>query len=562
MAHFIRSPLVTFEHPALVAPITLEHEPDGLPSAGDDAADGTNLRLWPSSLVLSQWLCAHPEFVVGKRVVELGAGSGAVGLVCAALGASSVTLTDVPDALPLIERNAQRNPPRAGTTVRVLPCLWGDAGHIDELLRGETHGECAGYDVVLCCEVVYQQPSDVLTKLAHTQRALAHSQHAPASSRSPCSKVLLAYEFRNALIEDLAYFDAATDLFGESSSYSLCGDGASGYMEGGADDGDNDRFLYVYDVASQRDEGVPAPLPAPGEPVATTSSGGGGGADESCGDSSSTQPAAGGAVAPDVTDRTGALAWARQCLRPDGTMRCWVEMDELFPSAPPTVLHLWTVSLLLLRYLETDRDCGRWRGQRVLELGSGAGHLAVGLARLGAHVDATESAEINGGECYADMQRYTRMLLAERDGGGEEVPEVAGVPRWSAGGGSDGSIGFRKLHWGLDDASDPASWLGYDTLVLADLLYDEDAHEALLSTLCRILPCGAVAYSAFVDRPYSLQFMAMLDDDGSFKVEQIDMSERLALREDEVVFAHRITRRPHTQTAPQPASQTAVATSA
>ena len=81
-----------FEDPRLSVPISFAVSPDVLKydgaSADDAYFDQTAFRLWPLSLTLCRWLCAHPEIVRGKRVVELGAGFGALGLVCAALGAA------------------------------------------------------------------------------------------------------------------------------------------------------------------------------------------------------------------------------------------------------------------------------------------------------------------------------------------------------------------------------------------------------------------------------------------------------------------------------------------
>ena len=50
--------------------------------------------VWPAGLAFSRLLVHCPSFVEGKRVLELGAGLGAVGLAAATAGAASVLLTD------------------------------------------------------------------------------------------------------------------------------------------------------------------------------------------------------------------------------------------------------------------------------------------------------------------------------------------------------------------------------------------------------------------------------------------------------------------------------------
>lgn len=52
-------------------------------------------EIWPSSLVLSMYLCANKDKIQGKNVLELGAGVGLPSVVCRdVLGASSVVATD------------------------------------------------------------------------------------------------------------------------------------------------------------------------------------------------------------------------------------------------------------------------------------------------------------------------------------------------------------------------------------------------------------------------------------------------------------------------------------
>jgi predicted nicotinamide N-methyase len=192
--------VLTVSHAALSTDVHVEQRPDESATAAADA-DGTYRRLWPTAVILARHLCAHPELVRGKRVVELGAGSGAVGLVCAALGAAHVWITDVPGALPLVCDNLRRNESlHSSGAVSVAPCTWGERPHVDALLA-----DGGAFDVVLSCEVVYKQEAATLEALLQTQQALL------ADVSDAC--VLLAYEFRSNLLDDFAYFGPAADAF-------------------------------------------------------------------------------------------------------------------------------------------------------------------------------------------------------------------------------------------------------------------------------------------------------------------------------------------------------------
>ena len=66
--------------------------------------------VWPAGLAMCDYLKRHPELVKGKRVLELGSGTGVVGLFAAKLGAEHVTLTDFIDwNIENIKKNLKEN---------------------------------------------------------------------------------------------------------------------------------------------------------------------------------------------------------------------------------------------------------------------------------------------------------------------------------------------------------------------------------------------------------------------------------------------------------------------
>lgn len=100
--------------------------------------------------------------------MDLAAGTGLVGLVARQLGCSSVTLTDVPRVLPLLEENiAADGDHQAACDAVAAPLWWGDKTASDKLVS-----ERGNFDVVLCCEVVYQHPADVFKALLNTLQDL------------------------------------------------------------------------------------------------------------------------------------------------------------------------------------------------------------------------------------------------------------------------------------------------------------------------------------------------------------------------------------------------------
>lgn len=86
------------------AELVLEISPESA-AAGRELTGGL---VWRAGEILARALVQHPLDFAGQRVLELGSGTGVAGLGAAMCG-SDVLLTDLPEALPLLERNLARN---------------------------------------------------------------------------------------------------------------------------------------------------------------------------------------------------------------------------------------------------------------------------------------------------------------------------------------------------------------------------------------------------------------------------------------------------------------------
>jgi len=97
-------------------------------------------HLWGGGLALVRYLNERPEAVAGRRVLDLGSGSGLVAIAAARAGAKAVTAIDVdPYAVVAIDLNAVRNHVP-------LTSLWGDA----------TSAPIPDVDVILVGDVFYE----------------------------------------------------------------------------------------------------------------------------------------------------------------------------------------------------------------------------------------------------------------------------------------------------------------------------------------------------------------------------------------------------------------------
>lgn len=117
---------------------------------GEVGPGTTGAAVWTAGVSLASLLAREPELVKGKRILELGCGTGLCGIVAARLGAREVTLTDGnSDLLERVESNIAANLPNVPSSVdvRVRQLPWGE--FVDSDLRG-------AYDVVLASDVLYQ----------------------------------------------------------------------------------------------------------------------------------------------------------------------------------------------------------------------------------------------------------------------------------------------------------------------------------------------------------------------------------------------------------------------
>ncbi|RCI13136.1 hypothetical protein L249_1134 [Ophiocordyceps polyrhachis-furcata BCC 54312] len=123
--------------------ITLMESPQLISAAGT-----TGLRTWEAALHLGQYLCLHTDIVVGKRVLELGAGTGYVSILCARhLSCAHVVASDGSDEVvgkladSFLLNHVDQDPSR----ISAQKLHWGEASDVDNWPA----------EVVLGADVIY-----------------------------------------------------------------------------------------------------------------------------------------------------------------------------------------------------------------------------------------------------------------------------------------------------------------------------------------------------------------------------------------------------------------------
>lgn len=173
----------------------LGHE---LQFAQDPNSKHLGTTVWDASMVFAKFLeknCRRGRFsrskLLGKRVIELGAGCGVAGFGMAIVGCE-VVATDQKEVLPLLQRNLERN---TSCIMQMNPGFFDSFGSVKvaELDWGnEDHIQAVGppYDFIIGTDVVYAE--HLLEPLLDTIVALS----------GPRTTIVLGYEIRSTNVHE------------------------------------------------------------------------------------------------------------------------------------------------------------------------------------------------------------------------------------------------------------------------------------------------------------------------------------------------------------------------
>jgi hypothetical protein len=125
----------------------------------------------------------------------------------------------------------------------VKPLVWGDEAGMLELIdaRPVSNADCdrndrKGFDVVLCCDLVYRNGDETQRALARTMRAALGTSptNDPAGSRVlKARRAVVAYQFRENVLADAPFFEEVDHLFADPHKH---------------DDGDDEElWLFEYE---------------------------------------------------------------------------------------------------------------------------------------------------------------------------------------------------------------------------------------------------------------------------------------------------------------------------
>jgi len=173
--------------------------------------------LWDAALVLLELIEESPrrkEAMAGKRILELGGGTGLLSIALAKALGCDVTCTDLPAAMENIRKNSSEN----YSPIRTMVYSWGDLTHetLRELFVDKTTGEEKPFDFIVGTDVSYSEKlNPLLIKSAaaiacksnelfstRLKNCTEPSSSSPQGKESSCS-VIFANELRCELAQEI-----------------------------------------------------------------------------------------------------------------------------------------------------------------------------------------------------------------------------------------------------------------------------------------------------------------------------------------------------------------------
>jgi nicotinamide N-methyltransferase len=156
---------------------------------------GTGSSVWDSAVVLMKCFensAIFPEGCFkGKRVLEIGAGTGILGITTAKLGAESVVLTDLGELVDALKANIALNGLQDRATAQEY--LWGTS--IDVLNPP--------FDVILCADCILPYSVDAMPALCKTLGDLCKARRGTVTYMAYEERFDASHFFRLAESEDL-----------------------------------------------------------------------------------------------------------------------------------------------------------------------------------------------------------------------------------------------------------------------------------------------------------------------------------------------------------------------
>lgn len=159
---------------------------------------GTGVNVWDGALLLAHYLDQQPLLVRNKRVLEVGAGCGLVGMAAGVLGARQVLLTDLEYAIPNMQENVDRHADLYDNNYKIdpkamvcYPLDWTKEitwDRIGESIFGMNERWIP--DVILVADCVWVQP------LVEPLLSILQQLTPPQDDATIVTKILISYQRR------------------------------------------------------------------------------------------------------------------------------------------------------------------------------------------------------------------------------------------------------------------------------------------------------------------------------------------------------------------------------